>query len=631
MDTDYLMTKLPFWEHCKNIRKILRYVYEMDRRYFPVMGIALLLKSAVPYMELMLSAYILDGISTHTEIRRMFTVIAAAVLVIMLVQFIAGTIHNRMEVRREEVFYIYESEAYAKILEMDYARIDSPEVKRLKDRIRKDRNWGAGINNLFWDVNGLIDNFFQLAGAVIVGLPVAGYLMKSGNAAGWVIMAVLIAVLTVSMRLQVYYRKKGDYLRYHEEKTVEEKEEMFCFAWDFANQETFNYKNGKDVRIYGSYDLMKRWTTEVLRHKGFRNMLLEASLGDGKSDFFAAVMGSAVSGASYLIVTLIALTGTITVGNVVRFAGAFGKFLEAVTGLIYGCSNLAMTARKHLSTLELIWLQDEMYKGKLPVEKRSDGAYAIEFRNVSFQYPGTDRYALKNLSMKLSVGEKLAIVGMNGSGKTTMIKLLCRLYDPQEGEILLNGVDIRKFKQDEYCRLFSVVFQDFMLYPFPLAENIAVSCDYDDALVCKCLNDAGFGARLSSLENGLDTYLYKDYDDSGVEISGGEAQKLAIARAIYKEAPFILLDEPTAALDPLAEYEIYSNFDKITGTKTAVYISHRLSSCRFCEKIAVFHEGELVQLGTHEELVADTTGKYYELWSAQAQYYRKTQKETAGT
>ena len=159
------------------------------------------------------------------------------------------------------------------------------------------------------------------------------------------------------------------------------------------------------------------------------------------------------------------------------------------------------------------------------------------------------------------------------------------------------------------------------MYPFLLSENIAVSHDYDSMLVKRCLEDADFGARLQTLEDGLNTYLYKDYDDSGIEISGGEAQKIAIARAIYKEAPFILLDEPTAALDPLAEYEIYSNFDKITGTKTAVYISHRLSSCRFCEKIAVFHEGELVQIGSHEELVADTCGKYYELWNVQAQYY----------
>lgn len=622
MTTDHLLTKLPLREHRKNIIKILKYVYEMDKCYFPFISISLMLRAAVPYLELLLSAYILDGIGAHTEIREMLTVITVSVAVIMLVQFIAGAISNKMEVHKEQMYYLYECETQTKMLEMDFSRIDSPQVKELKDRIRKDNNWGSGIYGVFWQFEGIVSNIFNLIGAVVVGLPMAGYMIQSKMAAVWLILAALVIVQILTMRLQVHFSKQGDYCRYHEAESVEEKEETFCFAWDFGLQESYNYKNGKDIRIYGSYDLMKRWTTEVLKHKGFRDALVKkAAQGDGGAAFCGAMLNGSVSGASYLIVVLIALAGTVTVGNVVRFAGCLANFLESVTELVNYISYLALTARKQLSTLELINMQDEMYKGKLPVEKRSDGEYRIEFRNVSFRYPGTDRYALKNFSMELVIGEKLAIVGMNGSGKTTMIKLLCRLYDPQEGEILLNGVDIRKFKQEEYCRLFSVVFQDFTLYPFPLAQNIAVADTYDSGLVRKCLIDADFGERLNSMEKGLATYLYKDYDDEGIEISGGEAQKIAIARAIYKEAPFILLDEPTAALDPLAEYEIYSNFDKITGTKTAVYISHRLSSCRFCEKIAVFHEGELVQLGNHEQLVTDQTGKYYELWSTQAQYY----------
>lgn len=262
-----------------------------------------------------------------------------------------------------------------------------------------------------------------------------------------------------------------------------------------------------------------------------------------------------------------------------------------------------------------------MYRGKLPVEKRLDNQYEIEFRNVSFRYPGTETYALKNLSLKLHIGERMAIVGMNGSGKTTMIKLLCRLYDPQEGEILLNGVDIRKFRQEEYIRLFSVVFQDFKLLSMPLGENVAASLDVDEKLAEQVLRKAGLSERLAKLPEGLETWLYQDIADDGVEISGGEAQKIAIARALYKDAPFVLLDEPTASLDPLSEYEIYSGFDAMVGDKTAIYISHRLSSCRFCDDIAVFHEGRLVQRGTHEELLKDEQGKYYELWNAQAQYY----------
>ena len=621
MTTDYLLTKLPMREHAKNIVKIVKYVREMDRHYFPGMAISLLLKTAVPYAELLLTAYILDGISAHTAIREMLAVITASVLAVMLLQFLSGAVYHRMEVRREQMCYLYECETQTKMLEMDFSRIDSPKVKELKDRIRKDNNWGAGINGVFWSCNGIMENVFQLIGAAVVGFPVTVFLLQSETVTVWLIMAVLIAVQVVSVCLRMHFGRQRDRWRYHEAEGVQEKEETFCFAWDFAGQESCNYRNGKDIRMYGGYDLMERWTTEVLRHKGFRDPMIQASRNDAGEAFFGAAAGTAANGGAYLIIVMIALAGTITVGNVVRFAGAFGRFLEAAARVVHGVPKLAMAARQQLSTLALIHMENEMYSGKLPVEKRSDGVYRIEFRNVSFKYPGTERYALKNLSMELTVGEKLAIVGMNGSGKTTMIKLLCRLYDPQEGAILLNGVDIRKFKQEEYSGLFSVVFQDFTLYPFPLAQNIAVSGNYDGGLVRKCLEDADFGARLASMEKGLETYLYKDYDDEGVEISGGEAQKIAIARAIYKEAPFIVLDEPTAALDPLAEYEIYSNFDKLAGTKTAVYISHRLSSCRFCEKIAVFHEGELSQMGSHEELVADKNGKYYALWRAQAQYY----------
>ncbi len=197
------------------------------------------------------------------------------------------------------------------------------------------------------------------------------------------------------------------------------------------------------------------------------------------------------------------------------------------------------------------------------------------------------------------------MVGMNGSGKTTFIKLLCcRLYDPTEGVILLNGIDIRKYRYDEYMDIFSVVFQDFKLFALPLGQNVATAQHYDVARAADCLQKAGFSDRLARMPKGLDTCLYKDLDEDGVTISGGEAQKIAIARALYKDAPFLILDEPTAALDPVAEAEIYAKFNEIAGDKTAIYISHRLSSCKFCDEIAVFdHAGEVVQQGTHEELL----------------------------
>lgn len=219
------------------------------------------------------------------------------------------------------------------------------------------------------------------------------------------------------------------------------------------------------------------------------------------------------------------------------------------------------------------------------------------------------------------IGERLAVVGMNGSGKTTFIKLLCRLYDPTEGVILLNGVDIRKYDYDEYLSIFSVVFQDFRLFAFSLGQNVAAAAEYIGEKAADCLREAGFEGRLSKMLKGLDTNLYQDFDPEGVEISGGEAQKIAIARALYKDAPFMVLDEPTAALDPVSEYEVYRKFSEISSGKTAIYISHRLASCRFCDKILVFHEGSIVQYGTHEALLVQAGGKYADQWNAQARYY----------
>ena len=266
-------------------------------------------------------------------------------------------------------------------------------------------------------------------------------------------------------------------------------------------------------------------------------------------------------------------------------------------------------------------IPNDMYQGSLTTEKRADRNYEVEFKDVSFKYPGSDIYALRHVSMKFKISGRLAVVGMNGSGKTTFIKLLCRLYDPTEGKILLNRIDIRKYRYEDYLNIFSVVFQDFQLPALPLGENVAASAIYDRERVIDALEKAGFGERLAHLPNGLDTYLYHQLKEDGVSISGGEAQKIAIARALYKDAPFLILDEPTAALDPIAEAEIYSNLNNIIDDKTAIYISHRLSSCRFCDDILVFHEGNVIQQGNHDTLVADTAGKYYELWNAQAQYY----------
>ena len=616
-----LTSKISLKEHINNIKNILKILHDIDKYYFIFTVIFTVMHISLSYISLILSAYILDSIEIGRGFKETFIVVFYIFIGTLLLKILENIIWNDLNVRKESMYNLYSCMTQTKMLSMDFSRIDSPELKDLQERIRRDTNWGSGLNSVFWRFERILSLIIDIISAAVIGFPIVKYIVETKEYKIFIMFAVLFVIVILAMKIRVHYKKKVNSFMFDKTKE-EDKEEVFTFSWDFAGGYGFTYSNGKDARIYNAYDLLKRWTTEPLTSKKFRASLKDVAVGEIGTSVSDTVVNSSIEGVSYIAVVMIALAGSISAGNVLKFVNCLQRLINSIFSLATGFTDLAMEARKQMSTLELLELEDEMYKGKLPLEKRSDNQYQIEFKNVSFKYPGTENYALKNFSLKLKIGEKLAIVGMNGSGKTTMIKLLCRLYDPTEGEILLNGVNIKKFKHDEYSSLFSVVFQDYVLFPYRLAENVAIDVNYDADKVKECLVKADFGECLKELKGGIKTYMTKAYDDTGVEFSGGELQKIAIARAIYKEAPFILLDEPTAALDPLSEYEIYSNFDKIIGTKTAIYISHRLSACRFCKKIAVFHEGRLVQLGSHNELLKEKDGKYFEMWSTQAKYYQ---------
>ena len=385
---------------------------------------------------------------------------------------------------------------------------------------------------------------------------------------------------------------------------------------------TYNIEASTDARMYRMDKICEVYNKDKTGTFGSAGPF--ARISKKITGFYSA--GSAavsviLTGCAYVFVCMKALAGAFGIGEVTQYVSSITRVSGNVSSIVSCIGEMKNNAEFLKITLEYFDIPNNMYEGSLSVEKRSDRNYEIEFRDVSFKYPGSETYSLRHVNLKFKIGEKLAVVGQNGSGKTTFIKLLCRLYDPTEGEILLNGINIRKYNYNEYMNVFSVVFQDFKLLSYTLGANVAVSEKYDGAKVKKCLTEAGFGDRLETLDDGLDTYLYKDFTKKGVTVSGGEAQKIALARTLYKDSPFIILDEPTAALDPIAEAEIYTKFSEIVGDKTAVYISHRLSSCRFCDEILVFSEGSVVEQGTHEDLLSNEGSKYHELWFAQAQYY----------
>lgn len=340
-----------------------------------------------------------------------------------------------------------------------------------------------------------------------------------------------------------------------------------------------------------------------------------SAITDGKN----ALLSLLSNFAAYLVIGARALYGVLPIGDVLLYAGSVTRAMSDLQTFLATGSEFDYI-NSYLSTYEDFIAQPSMaYDGTLPIEKRDDGQYEFAFHDVSFSYPGTNIPVLEHVTLSFAVGEKTALVGRNGAGKTTLIKLLCRLYEPTSGYITRNGIDIRKYSYKEYTQAFSVVFQDFHLFSLPLDENIAAGTEIDEAALQSSLAKVGLTDRVQQLPQGVRTRLYNN-NGSGVDLSGGEAQRTAIARALYKDAPFVILDEPTAALDPIAEAEIYKQFSQMTAGKTAVYISHRMSSCKFCDRIIVLDHGRIAEDGTHDTLLANH-GIYANLYETQAQYY----------
>ncbi|NLO47645.1 MAG: ATP-binding cassette domain-containing protein [Clostridiales bacterium] len=446
-----------------------------------------------------------------------------------------------------------------KTLSIDYPQLENPKISDLRRRMREDRNWGAGIMSIYLVFENVLESAFTLIISIIVVFPLLSAFAGKAEAIYAVLFFVfMFALIVVYMLISRSATKK--------EHRIMDNTTISGRLFNFYISDGIDYKAGKDIRMYKAQKLITN-KGQKIADLFAKNFFAKVSHSSG----FALGIGSAIStliqGGSYLFIALGAAAGSISIGATVRYAGSIFRFSSALSELCTSISYLSISAVRTKSAIVYFAIPDVLYHGSLTTEKRADNDYAIEFHNVSFKYPGSSIYALKNLSLNLNVGERIAVVGMNGSGKTTMIKLLYRLYDPTEGQITLNGIDIRKYNYDEYIGIFSVVFQDFRLFSFPLGQNVAASMDVNQIRARECLLKAGFGKRLDDMQKGLDTCLYREFEDDGIEISGGEAQKIALARALYKNAPFVILDEPTAALDPIAEYEIYTKINDIVGEK----------------------------------------------------------------
>jgi len=580
-----------------------------------------ILCAAFPFIVTAVSAYMIDGLLGDTDIREILFACFAGLGITFLLSVWKAKQDSRIEVGYQRLFSCHEIALTDKAYRLRYEELEKASTRSLRDEVTGSISIsGAGMASLYWDMDVLFRNSATVAIAIVLFFRylyvlVRWDLKQNSGVAGT---AFFILVILLLIAVCSYITCKTSSKKFDVNFGVFEHGSKYISFGDFYTREYLLDENAAlDARIYGPDDLiLSECQEKCYEHfaKGKEKEMNAANLYDGIKFISSCICGCVI----YLLAGKMAMQGAVGTGSILLMYTAVTMVIEALSQIAQIITDLRNN-NEHLIKFFRYMDMPEAGGGL-----SNDGGLTLEeleVRNVSFCYPESDAYVLKNVSLTLHAGDKLAIVGENGSGKTTLIKLICGLYQPSEGKILLNGKDIAGIPFEKYIACIATVFQDFSLFPFSLGENVAASGEYDTAKVEEALAKAGLGEKLLQRKNGIRQPVFSDFDENGTDLSGGEQQKVAIARAVYKDAGLMVLDEPTAALDPYAEYEIYKNFSEITENKTVISISHRLSSCRMCDRVLVLGEGRVLQEGTHEELVKDLEGKYYELWSAQAQYY----------
>lgn len=590
------------------VYRTLTYFYGEAFRYQPLYFIFIILLIIInalsPFINILLPKYIIDELLGNKNP----AYIGLLILMICAGNFLFGTgrvlVNGTLEKYSDSFERYFNIKMGCRTMDMDFEHTEDPAALEQVSKAQTGMSWySGGIQGLTFCFVNIISNIIILFGVIF---------LLSAHSPLLLITSILVVIIRAFINSKINAINMA-----HFKRLVNINRGFGYVFWQLSN-----FKVGKDIRLYDGTDMMlqKADNYNLDMQQKWKEQS-RATLKCQEVDVFVSGLSTAFN---YFYLGFRMLRQTITIGDFNMLISSCDSFQNALKDITWNLQEI----HKKSSFMEeyIIFMEypDALEKGSLSVPKNT--SLTFTFKNVGFKYPRSETYVLKNINLTLSDKEHLSIVGLNGAGKTTMVKLLCRLYDVTEGEILLNGINIKEYDYEEYLKLFSVVFQDFKLFAFSIKDNILLKKQSEqngdsDARLISTVKNSGLEEKISSLKDGINSIIYKGFDENGIDVSGGEAQKIAIARALYKDSPVVILDEPTAALDPVAEYEIYNHFDNLVGGKIALYISHRLSSCKFCDNIAVFSKDTIAEYGTHDELVKKEDGIYREMFMAQANYY----------
>ncbi len=589
-----------FKERIVHLMQMLKILWKSDKIFFITSMIEIAIVSILPFVNMYLITYAINAFTDGSSYKQ-YVVKVGMFLIAWLVLSLSNLyINNYNNIKGNLIGQKLYTHILEKCLDIDYQKLLDAKILEKKELATKALDNGA--------FTALIVSFKSITASLIV---ICGMVAILSQVDIFILLITLLLIIVNGM--MSYIGKK------HKYNTDEEMIPINRKIGYYVGLST-NYSTAKEVRLFNMKDkLLSRYKS---LYNDTLNILKKTYNLNRNINSIGTVMNFILEMSIYIYLGYKLLVGRlINIGNFTLYGNAMRQFKDYMSNLLSSFADIDNSGRYLKDYFEFIGITSEFKKSYCQLPELDN--MLIRFEHVSFMYPNQDHYALKDINITISKNTCLSLVGENGSGKTTFVKLLTRLCDPTEGNIYLNDINIKDIEYSEYQKIFSVIFQDFNLYAFTIRENITMlssSISEQEHIIWETIDKVGLKTRFEKELKGIDTYLYYIYDEKGIELSGGEGQKLATARALYKNGDVIILDEPTAALDPRAEFEILSNFNKITKKQTAIYISHRLSSCRFSDAIAVFENGKIVEYGNHNTLI-EKKGLYAELYNMQAHFY----------
>lgn len=605
----------------KLILSLVKKAVTFEPSYLPLRMAQTLFEILTPFLIAVPPALILDKLIAHDDLPGLVVLVGITVLLEGLSALTRYLLGHRI---RQAAFVINQkieltiNEAF---MRMEYVRLEDPKVQDLSQLARDANNRASSLESMIGTFFSMIGQAVSLAGmaAILSGLILTDR-SQSGisGIVGWLAENGLLCLLAALFLCLLSSKMNGilNKIYGHYDKKFASLGREYKYYGQLAREEAY----AKDIRAFRLYDLIDKRIQRYMERN--RQLTDEVNVAEVSAGVAGGLLMAFEMIVVYAMVSCKVMAGFISVGEFYMYVTAVTQAIGLVKGLLENKNSIDRCLMYQRAYLDIERLAGERQKQE--VWKFQGGTvHTVAFEHVTFTYPGAHAPALYDVSFTLREGEKLALVGRNGSGKTTIVKLMLGLYTPQQGRILLNGQDIKSIPYEEYIRCFGAVFQDFKLIAASVAENVAMEEQGDLETVRHCLEDAGLQQFLSGLKNGLDTQLMRNFNKESVSPSGGEAQKIAIARAFYKKAPVLVLDEPTAALDPVSERNMFEVVQKkLKAGQAAVFISHRLSSCRLCDRILTINEGRIVQEGAHDSLVKQE-GLYKTMWDTQKNFYVK--------